>query len=148
MELIKKINRAISSAKTQYIEFNMGDIRIAKKEANITHNNKYICFDVQARSLIMIPKDENVGFTKEDVKTTFEIILWDTYTRKSGKIIKSGNISEIFPDVKEDKEFEVIKNNLLKRIEFSEEYLKNATERRKEAIKQFTEQFQKEEIAA
>jgi hypothetical protein len=140
MDLNQKFLRALKKAETKVILWNGGDIRVAQKEFNISHEKKLHVIELKVQTRVTCPKYDFIGYEETDVATRVESTLFETKARISGMVFDENDfLSEL--GLKKGKEYKEIISQMKELVKFTPELLKEASERRNNAIESFRKDF-------
>lgn len=124
-------------AKTQKREMNCGNIKEIRKEFTLTGNDgKRLVLSLVVTGSLLFPKDEVRGYTRDDVRKRVEVYVADSPNRMSSIIYTTPQFEEIH-DIKFNETALSIITDLERQVEFSEQDLSDATDRRYEAMRSF-----------
>lgn len=140
MDLNQKFLRALKNAETKTILWNGGDIRVAQKEFNISYEKKLHVIELKVTTRVTAQKYEFLGYEEADVSTKVEYTLFETKARISGMVYCERDfLSEL--GLKNGKEYKEIISQMKELVKFTPELLKEASERRNNAIESFRKDF-------
>ncbi len=126
---MQQFNKYLYKADKVYDNFNGGDIRRCYKGVNFSYRGESFHLIISYEESLGVPFNEDIGFLKCDVKSSFTVTRYNSKSRKTGLMFSS--LKDVHPDGNDnDPEFISEKRNLEKAVKFTVKDLDLATDRR------------------
>lgn len=137
MDLMTKVNRAITKKGWSYYEFNGGDIKEICTKFSIIHEKIPLHLGINLRKWVSYPKWESVGYLPTDIKTEQSLIQYTTWEFFSGRVHNLYNFTDYGFDATQINEL----SQALEKVAWTNEDLARATKRRFDCVISYQQQF-------